>query len=211
MPLTTFDNSEHRYFIGGSPIPSVTQVLRATGILPDYRMVKREVLEQKRQLGTALHECLHFLQEGDLDESTIDEEVRPRLDAYQQFVADHDFKPLECELRMWVTLNGMRYGGCADVTGTIKEEPTLLDFKSSKGLPEPGWGCQTAAYEMGLKRPLVPPFCYRRYSLQLLENGSYKKHEWKEKSDAEVFKLALAITWWKINRGSPPWKESFAE
>ena len=211
MPLTTFDNSEHRYFIGGSPIPSVTQVLRATGILPDYRMVKREVLEQKRQLGTALHECLHFLQEGDLDESTIDEEVRPRLDAYQQFVADHDFKPLECELRMWVTLNGMVYGGCPDVTGMIKAEPWVIDFKSTSGSPLPGWAIQLEAYSAGLKPPLVPPFKWKRMSLQLLEDGKYAKKVWDDPLDRQEWLSALYLVTRRMERGFKPWEESFAE
>jgi hypothetical protein len=203
----TFNPESHLYEVDGHPIPSVTQVMRAVNISYDYSMVGAQTLEHKRQIGVALHAALHFLQEADLDTESLDEAIRPMIDGYKLFIDDTGFKPGGCEVRVWPNVNGMRYGGTLDVVGTIKGEPTLIDFKCSSGSPHHSYGCQTAAYEMGLPRPLVPPFKYRRYSLQPRENGSYNWHEWKEKTDHEVFKWALGITYWKINHGAKPWEE----
>jgi hypothetical protein len=201
-----FDTENHIYRVDERLVPSVTQILGAVGILPDFSRIDRAVLERKRKIGVALHACLHFLQEGDLDLSTVDDEVRPRLEAYELFVSDTGFKPLDCELRMWPTVNGMRYGGCADVIGELRNEPALVDFKTTSGTPSAAWGCQTAAYSHGLKAPLRPPFHYRRFSLQLFETGRYSLHEWSDKGDFQTFTLALALCYWKINKGEFPWQ-----
>ena len=95
----TFDSIKHLYCVDGRPVPSCTQVLSAVGILPSFSMVDKVLLERKRQIGVALHAALHYLQQGDLDESTVDERVKPRLDAYRLFVADTGFNPIDCELR----------------------------------------------------------------------------------------------------------------
>ena len=208
-PKTGFDPELHRYTLDGRIIPHVSLILAATGISPDWRKVDPIVLERKRLLGTALHKCLHFLQENDLDESSVDPDVVPYLEGYKLFVKDTGFVAQQVEVRRWPEINGMPYGGTLDVVGMLWHEPALVDFKSTSNSPLPSWGVQLSAYEQGIEPPLVPPFRYRRYSLQLLNTGKYQLTEWTDPSDLGVFKWALALTWWKINHGNEPWlKES---
>ena len=138
----TFDPIGHLYTIDGRPVPSVTQVLSSTGILPSFSMVDKVLLERKRQIGVALHAALHYLQQGDLDESTVDERVKPRLDAYRLFVAETGFKPIDCELRIWPTVAGMQYAGTLDVTGTIKGRTMVSGFQVAEGTAIP-WFCNS--------------------------------------------------------------------
>ena len=206
-----FKPESHLYLFDGRPIPSVTQCLASVGLLPDFRMVKRSVLERKRQIGIALHSCLHYLQQGDLDLTSVDPEVKPRLEAYQLFVQDTGFKPIGCEFRNWPVVHGMQYGMCADVTGIIKKEPWLIDFKCAEGKPHYGWAIQLQAYSEGIKAPLVPPFRWRRMSLQLLENGKYQKREWDDTGDKQEWISSLYLVYRRINRGETPWIEKLAE
>ena len=202
-----FDSNSHLYTVNGRPVVSVTQCLSAVGILPSFSMVDKVLLERKRQIGVALHAALHYLQQGDLDESTVDERVKPRLDAYRLFVADTGFNPIDCELRIWPTVAGMQYAGTLDVTGTIKGQPYLVDFKSNDWTPSPGWAIQLSAYESGLPRPLVPPFRWRRMTLQLKKTGNYAKTEWTDSGDAQEWRSALYLVYRRMSRGSKPWEE----
>lgn len=203
-----FDAGSHIYCLDGRKVPSVTQVLRAVGIAPDYSRVEPGILERKRLIGVALHKCLHYLQECDLDPDTVDPEVQPYLVAHKLFVKDRGFKVLTIETPRVATLNGLPHGMTPDVTGLMKGEPYLIDWKTTEGKPEPAWGVQLAAYEHGLPKPLIPPFHYRRASLQLLSSGKYHFEEWENPQDIERFKGALFETWCRINEGAEPWKEN---
>lgn len=205
-----FDPALHVYRLDGRPIPSTTQVLGAVGLSPDFSKVNRSVLEHRRQLGSALSVCLQFLQQGDLDSNTIDPEVAPLLEAHKLFVADTGFRPDPdgIELRRWPTVRGMAWGMCLDVKGLREKEPWILDWKISEGTPKYAWAIQTASYEMGIPAPLVPPFRYRRATVQLFENGRYNLKEWDCKGDRDEWLWSLWLVYQRINRGEAPWDES---
>jgi hypothetical protein len=203
----SFDAEKHVYRSGRLTIPSVTQTLAEVGIAPDLRRVPPDVLAHKRRLGTYMHQALQFLLEGDLDEGSVDMELAPYLDAFRLFQKDHGFKPTTVEDARFPSLDRMPYGMRADVTGTMRGEPWLLDFKSTIGNPCYSWAIQLAAYAHGLPAPLIAPFRYHRASLQLLESGRYKLKEWKDtEGDIDEFRAALYLTWRRINRGEKPWE-----
>jgi len=62
----TFDGDHHLYLVQGRPVPSVTQVLQATGLGADYSMVPPQVLERKRTIGQFVHQATQYLDEGSL-------------------------------------------------------------------------------------------------------------------------------------------------
>jgi hypothetical protein len=208
--MYTFDAEAHVYAVDGRPVPSVTQVLGAVGLAPDFRMVEPSVLLHRRQLGSALAVCLHYLQQNDLDCATVDDELLPLLDAHQLFVADTGFRadPKGIELRLWPTCNEMTWGGTLDVIGTIERDPWLIDWKITEGAPCYAWAIQTQAYAMGLAAPRVPPFRYRRATVQLCRNGSYKFREWGDEGDRQEWLWALALVYRRLNRGEKIWEEN---
>jgi hypothetical protein len=82
----TFDAEQHLYLVQGRPVPSVTQVLQATGLGADYSMVPPEVLERKRVIDQFVHEATQYLDEGSLDLASVDPELQPYICAYQRFL-----------------------------------------------------------------------------------------------------------------------------
>ena len=200
-----FDSDSHIYRINRRIVPSVTNVLRVTGISRDLRQVRPDVLRYKREIGRGLHRCAHLLQLRDLDWSTVDPQLEPYLNALLLWIGDTGFKAEHVELRRWPVLDGMGYGGTLDATGLIKGEPWMVDWKTTEGSPDPAWGVQLSAYESMIDAPLLPPFHYKRLTLQLLSNGKYRQKQWTDPIDLQVFKWSLALTWWKINNGEKPW------
>lgn len=203
----TFDSSKHLYTMRQRLIPSVTNVLRVVGISRDLSMVRPDVLRAKRQLGTALHKCLHLLQTRDLDYDSVDVQLLPYLKAYGLFVKENGFKVEYVELRRPAEVNGMWYAGTLDVTGLIHGQPFVVDFKTTESSPDYGWAIQLAGYDMMVKPPMIPPFHYRRLTLQLLANGKYRQKEWKDSGDYDEWKWALALAWRRVNRGESIWED----
>ena len=92
-PLT-FDDATHAYRLNGIPVPSVTQVLRASGYVSFYQDLTDQIadgtrspadgvlalvsrgrrLAEARDRGQRVHTALHLLLEGDLDDDSIDDE-----------------------------------------------------------------------------------------------------------------------------------------
>jgi hypothetical protein len=102
------------------------------------------------------------------------------------------------EFQQIALVNGMRYGMQFDSIGTIGELPYLVDIKNS-ATAHPAWGVQTAAYELGIPKPL--PFRnYQRIAVQLKDDATYRVHTYKEPSDGQVFLSCLAIATWKQNK-----------
>lgn len=202
-----FDEENHIYRVSNRIVPSVTQTLQSVGLSPDFRMVRPEVLEHKRQLGQAIHACAEYMLEGDLDESSIDPQFVPYLDALRLFLKDTGFEVKSVEQATHAAIHGMPYGMRSDMTGVMRKEPWMIDLKTTEGAALYPWSIQLSAYENGTPRPLVPPYRWKRGSLQLLSSGRYKFTPWKDSDgDLEEFKAALFLTWRKINRGESPWK-----
>src|SRR5678815_2139742 len=70
-----FEESAHRYFVepSGREIPGVTRALEEAGLI-DFSMVPRDVLLKAQDRGTRVHQALHYLDDGELDQDTLDEE-----------------------------------------------------------------------------------------------------------------------------------------
>ena len=81
--VPTFDEVEHRYTTAtGAVLPSVTQILRPLSAM-FYDRVDKDALKLKAELGTAVHQCIEFLIDDDLDESSIDLSWKPYIDAWK--------------------------------------------------------------------------------------------------------------------------------
>jgi hypothetical protein len=201
-----FIEKGHIYLVDGRRIPSVSQVLRLTGVAQDLSMVNPAVLEHRREIGNAVDHAVQFLQENDLDRSTLDLEVAARLMGYERFVRDTGFKVQRIHVRRWAVLGGMSYGMEYDFAGAMDHYAWVIDGKIAEGKPHRSWGIQTAAYTHGAFPPLTAPFYYRRATLQLLGNGKYRFHEWTDSADLQEFQSGLFLVWRRINSGEDIWK-----
>lgn len=170
----------------------VTQVLQLAGLLPDKRFMD----EYSRERGKAVHLAIRYFDEADLDEETVDPEIKGYVKAYVNW---RDGK------------NGLRYSAIEKrlenleegIGGTVdriveSEPPTIVDFKTGEGsIPAPV-GLQMAGYgwlydpkeafaRLGVKLHRDGTFAERRFPLEEYEN------------DVQVFKGALCLAKWKLS------------
>jgi hypothetical protein len=125
----------------GHVIPGTTTVIKAAGLTNYHDMGTEYYMER----GTAIHKATHLDDAGILDESTIDQAVRPYLEGYRRFKKELHFEPRWAEIPLMNEL--LRYAGTIDRLGTfalVNNELALIDIKS--GVPQPGDKIQAAAY-----------------------------------------------------------------
>lgn len=201
-PTLRFEPVEHRYFLdpSGEEIPGVTRVLEDCGLV-DWSMVPRDVLLSAQDRGTRVHQALHYLDDGELDPESVDEEIHGFLMAYLAFKNQCGFTPHLVEHRILSTAH--RFAGTLDRTGELLRkdggtDPCIVDFKS--GMVMAAHRLQLAAYQSGLPDAQK----YRRITLQLKADGRYKVHEYPGREysrDLNVFHSAVAIWHWKQQFG----------
>jgi len=182
-----FDQATHSYERDGVRLPSVTQVLKSVGIIDPEKYAPGSAAR-----GTAVHLACQYLDEGDLDESTIPTPLAGYLEAYRKFLADTGWKWTGIEQQM--AHPTLAYAGTLD-----RIAPDLiLDIKS--GQPEPSHKWQLAGYAMMFPSPLK----LTRFALYLASDGRYSIKEFPRQeypSDATVFLSALNIAKAKAANG----------
>jgi hypothetical protein len=210
-PGCSFDEATHAYQRNGLAVLSVTRALEFAG-LTNYEGVRQEVLERRSLIGRYVHSATHYYDEGVLDwnsyqdDNPHDQEMKARVQAWAKFRKETGFTPRLCEEAFIANVNGMVYGLTPDRLGDIHGNECVLDIKTSAVL-QPWYGIQIAAYAMGIPcSDLFSPrarFCARRRMVvQLLPNGDYKKRDYTDPVDADVFLAALLVATWKMEHGT---------
>jgi hypothetical protein len=192
MSSLQFDPVAHRYSFDGRTVMSVTQYLSLAKFVDDEWFT-----DEGRERGSAVHAAIHYLNEGDLDDSSLHAMIRPYVAAYRQFLADTGFVPKLWEHRIYDPV--YNYAGTLDVTGTWKltDGNILLDFKT--GQIEDHVALQLAAYEACVS-PAIGWF--HRYALQLKADGTYRlSKEFKDFNDIKIFRAIVATVNWRIAHG----------
>lgn len=194
-----FDQATHTYYDDGVPIISVTQVIHSAGLI-SFEGINPMVLERKRQLGGLVHQACHFIDEDDLDLSSLPQEVADYVAGYVRFREEAGFFPELNEHRMVASVNGMKFGMTVDKAGPIYGEPYVIELKCGAD-EHPAWGVQLAAYDMGLSKPTGAYRTRKRGVVQLKPDGTFKVHTYTDPADAHIFMASLAIANWKWNKG----------
>jgi hypothetical protein len=196
-PVIEFDAATHTYTVDGRIVPSVTQIIGAAGLV-DYEGVPAWRLEEARWRGSAVHQACWYLDQQDLDWSTVNEQHRGYLDAWEAFQQDSGFQIRAIEQRLFNPIQG--YAGTADRFGLLPVgqregvyDEAVIDLKT--GELQPGAAIQLAAYAMCCPEP----FKLRRLAVRLKPDGRYvvKEYENRLMRDFQVFQHALAIWRWK--------------
>lgn len=168
-----FDAAPHRYLLpDGREVPSVTHILRATGISTDFDGIASTssklatAIDYRRALGTACHADCHAFDDDDLDWSTVDPRVEPFVRAWAVFRENSGAHPLTRE-RM-VFHPGIYFCGTLDgIFHLPSGVNVLIDIKI--GDPEDA-GCryQTAGYELAYVHEHPFERIDERWAVQLL-------------------------------------------
>lgn len=180
--MLTFDEAEHRYFWHGTPVPGVTTVLKA---LHNFDGVPEAILSAAAERGTAVHLCCEYLDQGILDEASIDPAISGYVDAWRLFCTE--MLPVWSHIEARCYHQALRFAGTVDRVGIINGIEYVLDIKTSVA-SHPVWGVQTAAYANALNKANA-----RRATVQLRKDGTYRMIEWAERSDWSVFVSLITI------------------
>lgn len=183
----TLDPETHTYELDGKRLPGVTAVLKAQGFIDAAWFT-----EYGRDRGTKVHQAIEFYDAGDLDEDSLDPVLKPYLAAWKRFKEEAHVTIEASEVRLASEVYG--FAGTIDKVATIGSTKAILDLKS--GQVQPWTGIQLAAYHILLNEPTR-----KRYAVQLNNDGSYRLHEFKDRSDRAVFLAALTVHQWKRREG----------
>jgi hypothetical protein len=179
----TFDEATHTYRLLGGVVPSVTQILRP---LANFAGIPEEVLNAKRDLGRRVHLACQFDDEQDLDEYSVEADVRPYLDGWRRFLSESGAEVLHNEQRVADPL--LMYAGTLDNVLLLNGAKWLVDKKTSFSLPR-ATGPQTAAYQRALGDRTVT----HRGALRLRPDGSYRLDALTDPNDMAVFMACLTL------------------
>lgn len=190
----TFDAAKHRYYWDGEVVPNVTTVLSS---VVNYSAVPLAVLEKARLEGTAIHKMIEYYVNEDLDIEYLPDWLRPRLAAFQKFMAETQFEASGTERRIYHPAH--KYAGTLDLDGLLNNEIAIIDIKRSL-FAGAAIGLQLAAYmeaENVRRKQEKLPKAKKRYALQLKANGDYRLEPYDDPNDFAVFLALLTVRRWK--------------
>jgi hypothetical protein len=176
-------------------VPSVTQVLASCG-LTSYNGVRQSVLDYKAQIGTEAHAACSLIAQG--VEVDCDPRVTPFVEGYRVFAELKKWKPIVIQPAPAIgEIDGMPCGFQPDEVGMLDGHEALNELKCCSD-DHVAHGLQLAAYDM-----LMGGEPRLRVVTRLIPENTppFKLKPYKDRSDYTIFKAALAITHWKLNRG----------
>lgn len=192
----------------GNVVPSVTQILTMLAF-SDFPMVKPEIVERKRQIGSAVHLASEFLDmpgAGELDWGSVHQDCALYVLSYERTVEVMRLKADRAEHAAVSTIYGMTFGCRLDRTGTWgdPEKKALWEIKTCSS-KSPAWSLQTAAQALTLypdakdaeKEKLAEG--YHRFAVQLQKSGRVAKiDEHGNSRDFRLFISALSLAHYKL-------------
>lgn len=195
-----FDEASHLYRLPvnalgkeglGALVPSVTEVLKDNQFV-DYSFCT----EFARERGSAAHEAIHFVMDGDIDRTSIDPAILPFVRAAEAFAEDMGLEPVMAEAVVFSALYG--YAGKADLFAFLRGRRRLCCIDWKTGAVPPATGLQLAGYS-GAWLEMTGEAVIDRLAVQLTPEHSvpYKVHEFTDRGDLAVFRGAAACTNWR--------------
>lgn len=179
-----FDEPTHTYRFDGRVVPSVTQVLKAAGMVDD-RWFNDEARERGRTVALAIQ--LHNA--CNLDIRKVPDGCRGYVEGWLKFLDETLFIPRDVEKPFYNSTYG--YAGTPDAEGHVPGATRRLIVEAKTGCDAPQYQIQTAAYDMGY------PQLHDRWCVRLKEDGTYAIREHTNPRDRDVFMAALKIVHWQ--------------
>ena len=199
----TFDESAHRYYWNGKPVPNVTGILAP---LTDYSKIPAETLERARQEGTAIHKMVELDCNGDLDVAALPAWMVPAYKGWREFREHSGFEPILNEYRGYHKAFG--YAGTLDLLCALPKLKgwkgvALLDVKRSL-YAGPVIGLQLSAYEAIVTSDKGLPKPARRGALRLTPDGKFRLEAYNDAGDFSAFLALLTLKRWKEKHAWTP-------
>ena len=184
--MLEFVQETHEYRLSGIIIPSVTQVLQASGLV-DTSFFS----EESAWRGSCTHLATALDDENDLDHATVDESIRGELEGWRKFKRDMGFVPQGIEIMRHGELHGMPFAGTPDRTGLLGVLPVTADIKT--GTLRPEVAIQLAAYT-------ILTGYTARIAVRLKKDGAFDLRNFPARTlrqDIKQFGAALSNWYWR--------------
>jgi hypothetical protein len=189
--MIEFKKDTHEYFVDGVKYPSITQILKAENCVEHWG----DGGDMAR--GTAVHQACQFLDENDLDESSLPEWILPYLAAYNKFLIDTN---VEWKYIEKIVYNEFyKYAGTLDRTGYLNNRYCIFDIKtnaSPKATELQLGGYCEALFAMDCKEEQPTS----AYAIVLKNTGAYSLVKYNHINGGHIFKCLAQVYWWKINK-----------
>ncbi len=183
--IIEFDESKHEYLINGQIVPSVTQILRAAGLIDDQWFTDESCIR-----GSYVAKATHYYDQGDLAVETVDPIIKPYLDAWIRFREESKIEVLASEERVYHSI--YRYAGTLDRRARWRGKEMIIDIKTGA---ESDWHeLQTAGYAMTFNRSIATGAVY------LKNDGAYRFVQHDLVRPRDVFLAAIIISNWRNAR-----------
>ncbi|MBM4442962.1 MAG: hypothetical protein FJ027_21330 [Candidatus Rokubacteria bacterium] len=173
--------------------PRVTEILASVGLGPDFEGVPVAVLENARRRGSEVHAAIEAIVYGYLDESSLADDVVPRVDAYRRFIKESGFETEATERE--VVSATWRYRGHPDTVGWLQQKRlrVILDWKNTDHCQLGPAGWQLAAYRAAWneQHPHAPVAALG--VVQLRGDGTYSFHEVSVAAAEPVWFAAVTV------------------
>lgn len=143
-PAVQFDPLAHRYYDGARTVPSVTGVLAAAGLRPDFSQIAPVILAAAQRRGQLVHAVVRAIDTGHPIAPELREDAGGYLAAYERFCVDTAWRPIACELPLYSAR--WDFAGTPDKVGFLGARRGVLDVKTPLVLDRVGVPVQLAAY-----------------------------------------------------------------
>ena len=190
MRKLRFDPEDHRYFVGEIEIPSLSKVLRLGGISRSLEDVPKEILERKRQIGTATHRAIQLYLSGDLDWTTVHPDVQPYVDGALEYLQREDRRIVSVE----TPVGGLTLGYAC--TPDLHVEGGLVEWKTTYKI-YPEVEVQLSGQARALSKSASSARKLERRVVHLQKDGRYKIKDYGSDAD-KVFQAALRVAQWRL-------------
>lgn len=192
----TFDPEPHKYYAGRIVVPSVTQILDAFRLRPQFY----PPTDFHRRRGTAVHHATVLIDEQTYDPDSTSGLIQPFAQSYIDFLAD--FQPTVISSEEIVFSEEFWYAGMLDRRYRWKDgTEATVDFKSAatrNQRPPKATALQTAAYTFAKMKASFNNV--RRFALTLSPDGYRLWEEYTNPADYNAWlSFATAYRWQQEN------------
>jgi len=141
--------------------------------------------------GSYVHRACELDDLGQLDESTVDEQIRGRLEAWRRFKSD--FRPTFTAIEHRIDSPALGLSGQPDRIANDDAGAWIIDLKSGGEAPWQGVQLGGYAYLHGWKPRIT--------NVYLRESGTYSMRDWSLRENEALFLAAFRIARWKQENG----------
>lgn len=174
-------DADHHYWLGKQRVYGFTEIATDLGIIKPNPFHT----EFGRDRGTAVHDWLAFIAEGNEPENEPDERIAGYVAAIRKFLAESGFKCVGAEKPLYEPV--LRYGVKPDLWGHLGAFSCVIEAK--RGAKLPYHFLQTAAQKIALAANGFN--AQRRYGLYL-SDGDYRLVPHENRADEGNWKNIVA-------------------